>query len=353
MIPEKILIIQTAFLGDLILSTSFFRAVHLHHPNSEIHILVNSGTESILENNPDIHRIWVLDKKKIKVNIFAFFSYANQLKRENFDIVYSPHFSFRSTFLSFLTGAPVRVGYRESGFSFLHTKKVSRPKQGPHEVEKLFSLLLDSEEFPSGRDRRPFLYPKQEEEVSVEMARKRLLPNDEGYIILAPSSLWETKRLPEEKFVSIITQILRKRRETVVLIGSKQDLVIESNINRLLKIEPLQMRDRSRIISIIGKTNLRELMVWISGAKGMVSNDSSPIHFASAFNIPTVMIYGATIPAFGYGSLSTKHKFMEVDSLTCRPCGIHGGRECPETHFRCMLDQNTVKIYEALEEVLG
>lgn len=351
--PQKILILQTAFLGDLILSTAFFRAVRNQYPNSEIHLLVNASTETILLNNPDLNQIWVFDKKKMKKNLFAFFSYAKKLKKEKFDLVIAAHFSYRSSILSFLTGAPERIGYKESGFSFLHTKTVSRPLLGPHEVDKLFSLIVSSEDFPSGRERRPFLFPTEEETKTYNLTKKKVLPNEEGYIIIAPSSLWETKRLPEEKFLSIITQILRKRKETVVLIGSKADFEIETTIRRLMKIEPLQMRERERVISLIGKTNLRELMSWIQGAKAVVSNDSSPIHFASAFNIPTVMIYGATIPGFGYGSLSSKHKYMEVDGLPCRPCGIHGGRECPKSHFKCMMDQNTVKIFEALEEVLS
>ncbi|MCT8332452.1 lipopolysaccharide heptosyltransferase II [Leptospira sp. 85282-16] len=350
--PEKILIIQTAFLGDLILSTSFFHAVKTEHPGAEIHVLVNAGTESVLDNNPDITKVWSLDKKRIKKNPFAFLHFAGLLKKESFNKVYSAHFSFRSSLLSYLTRAPIRIGYKESGFSFLHTKTVQRPKQGPHEVEKLFSLLFEEYDFPKGRERRPYLFPGQLEEESFSKTKKDILNNEEGYILVAPSSLWETKRMPEEKFVSVITQILRKRKETVILIGSKADLEIENTIFRLMKTEPLQLRERSRLLSLVGKTNLKELMVWIQNAKAIISNDSSPIHFASAFNTPTVMLYGATIPAFGYGSLSDQHKIMEVQGLNCRPCGIHGGRICPEGHFRCMMDQNPVRIFEALEEII-
>ncbi|TGL55002.1 lipopolysaccharide heptosyltransferase II [Leptospira kemamanensis] len=350
--PEKILIIQTAFLGDLILSTSFFHAVKMEHKESEIHVVVNLGTESVLDNNPDITQIWCLDKKKIKKNPFAFFQFIQKLRKEKFDKVYSPHFSYRSSLLSFFTKAKIRIGYKESGFSFLHTKLVSRPKQGPHEVEKLFALLFEPYDYPTGRERRPYLFPSAEEEASYLTKKNKLIKNDSGYILIAPSSLWETKRMPEEKFVSVITQILRKKEETIILIGSKADQAIEEHIFRLMKTEPLELKQRERLLSLIGKTSLKELMVWIQNAKAIISNDSSPIHFASAFNTPTVMVYGATIPAFGYGSLSDKHKILEVNGLGCRPCGIHGGRVCPEAHFRCMLDQNPVRIFEALEEVM-
>lgn len=350
--PEKILIIQTAFLGDLILSTSFFHAVKMEHKESEIHVLVNLGTESVLENNPDITQVWCLDKKKIKKNPFFFLKFIQRLRKEKFDKVYSPHFSYRSSLISFFTKATIRIGYKESGFSFLHTKLVPRPKQGPHEVEKLFSLLFEPYDFPTGRERRPYLYPSEEDNSSYLSKRSKLLKNETGYILIAPSSLWETKRMPEEKFVSVITQILRKRNESVILIGSKADLEIHDQIFRMMKTEPLEIKERERLLSLVGQTSLKELMVWIQNATAIISNDSSPIHFASAFNTPTVMIYGATIPEFGYGSLSDKHRIMQVNGLNCRPCGIHGGRICPEGHFRCMLDQNPVRIFEALEEVI-
>ncbi|WP_411822590.1 lipopolysaccharide heptosyltransferase II [Leptospira sp. 'Mane'] len=350
---EKILIIQTAFLGDLILSTPFFHAVKREFPESELHVLVNQGTEQVLSGNPDINRVICIDKKKIKKSPIAFFRFANSLKKERYDRVYSTHFSFRSSLLSWFTSAKFRVGYQESGFSFLHTKTVSRPKLGPHEVEKLFSLLYDDEsDYPIGRERRPFLYPKSSDLESFRTTANRMKVIEGEYIIIAPSSLWETKRMPEEKFASLISLILRKRSETIILIGSKADLLIEERIFQLLSIEPLRPHERARLLSIVGKTSLSELAVWIQKSHAIISNDSSPIHFASAFNIPTVMIYGATIPAFGYSTLSEKNRIMEVGHLSCRPCGIHGGRICPESHFRCMLDQQPQKLFESLEEIL-
>ncbi|GBF49177.1 ADP-heptosyltransferase [Leptospira ryugenii] len=351
---EKILILQTAFLGDLVLSTPFFRALRLLHPEAEIHLVCNLGTESILEGNPDLNAVFPIDKKGKHKGPWGFFQFALALREEGYSKVYAAHFSFRSSLLSWLTGAKERIGYQESGFAFLHTKKVPRPKMGMHEVDKLFSLCYDSTvDFPSGRNRRPFLYPrKADSDAFWKIANEwKLIPK--SYIIIAPSSLWETKRMPEEKFVSLISYILRKRKESIVLVGSKADISIQQRIDQLLKIQPLKPKERQRLFSLIGKTSLGELAVWIERAKALVSNDSSPIHFASAFDIPTIMIYGATVPAFGYSSLSTKQRIMEVGGLSCRPCGIHGGRECPEAHFKCMLNQDPEKIFRSLNEIIG
>jgi heptosyltransferase-2 len=353
-VKEKILILQTAFLGDLILSTSFFHAVRKKHPDAEIHLVCNFGTEQIVEGNPDLDLVIPFDKKKAKKHVLGFFTFAFKLKKEKYDRVYAAHFSYRSSLLSYITGAPIRIGYSESGFSFLHTHTISRPRLGLHEVDKLFSLLYaDPSEYPTGRDRRPFLFPKAKDVESFTKSSSSLKIMTSAYIIIAPSSLWETKRLPEEKFVSIISQILRKRSEPIVLIGSKSDEKIEERIFQLLKIEPLKEKERTRLFSLIGKTSLGELTVWIQNASAIISNDSSPIHFASAFDVPTVMVYGATIPGFGYSTLATKQRIIEVADLNCRPCGIHGGTSCPKSHFKCMLDQDPLKIFNALEEVIG
>ncbi len=350
---ERILILQTAYLGDLILSTAFFHAVRKKHPESIIHLVCNSGTEQILDGNSDIDLVIPMDKKRIKKSILGFIAFVKKLRAEKYNIVFAAHFSFRSTLLSYFTGAKTRVGYAESGFSFLHTKTVNRPRLGPHEVEKLFSLLYESkEDYPADRDRRPFLFLNQKDLDSFEKAAQTLKIGDSGYILIAPSSLWETKRLPEEKFVSILSLILRKRKETVILIGSKADERIQERILQLLKIEPLKEKERIRLVSLIGRTSLGELSVWIRNAKAIISNDSSPIHFASAFDIPTVMVYGATIPAFGYSTLSSQQRIVEVKDLNCRPCGIHGGNSCPKSHFKCMLDQDPLKIFNSLEEII-
>ncbi|MDZ4727234.1 MAG: lipopolysaccharide heptosyltransferase II [Leptospira sp.] len=351
---QKILILQTAFLGDLILSTPFFHAVRNQFPDAQIDLVCNLGTEQIVFGNPDISEVIPIDKKKSHKRLFGFLKFALALRDKNYDIIFSPHFSYRSTILSYIIGAKIRIGYKQSGFSFLHTKKILRPVIGPHEVHKLFSLLYDSEnDFPKGRDQRPFLYPGEVEITNFNHKASELKILPKSYIIIAPSSLWETKRMPEEKFVSVMSHILRKRSETIVLVGSKSDTAIEEKIFGLLKTEPLKPKERIRVHSLIGKTSLGDLAVWIQNSSAIITNDSSPVHYASAFDIPTVMIYGATIPGFGYSSLSTKHKLIEIENLNCRPCGIHGGKICPKSHFKCMLDQDPLKIFKALEEVIN
>ncbi len=329
---EKILVIQTAFLGDLILSTTLFKKIKLKHPDSHITLIVNKGTEQILSNNPNIDTILPVDKKQTFKNPLKFIIFLYELQKENFSICYSPHFSHRSSLISFFSGAKIRIGYKESGFGFLHTKTYPRPLRGVHEVQKLLQLV-DS----VGLERPEIFLNK---EVNGEIKSK--MEDVSEFIVVAPSSIWETKRMPIEKFIELVRQILENTPYTPVIIGSKNDKYLSDQIVYV---------HGSKVVDMTGRTNLMELSYIISRAKCVISNDSSPIHIASAFNIPTLAIFGATITDFGYTPLSERHTISEV-SLECRPCGIHGGNICPKQHFRCMMDQNIEEIFLKLKDLL-
>jgi heptosyltransferase-2 len=329
---EKILVIQTAFLGDLILSTTLFKKIKQKHPESHITLLVNKGTEQILSNNPNIDFIVPVDKKQTFKNPLQFIRFLYELKKENFSICYSPHFSHRSSLISFFSGSKIRIGYKESGFGFLHTKTYPRPLRGVHEVQKLLQLVDCV-----GLERPEIFLNK---EVNSEISSK--MDNLSDFIVIAPSSIWETKRMPIEKFIELVRRILENTPYIPVIIGSKNDLYLSHQIVNVYG---------SKVVDMTGRTNLMELSYIISKAKCVISNDSSPIHIASAFNIPTLAIFGATITDFGYTPLSDRHTISEV-SLDCRPCGIHGGNICPKKHFRCMIDQNIEEIFLKFKDLL-
>lgn len=120
---EKILLVQTAFLGDLILTTSFFREVKRKYRNSHLTVVVNKGTESVLEANPYIDRLIPLDKKEFKRSLWKFFCFLWSLRKERYTLCILPHFSFRSTLIGFASRAKVRIGYESAGFSFYSLKK--------------------------------------------------------------------------------------------------------------------------------------------------------------------------------------------------------------------------------------
>jgi len=339
---KNILIIQTAFLGDLILTTPFIREVYALYDRPKISIVVNKGTAEILTGNPYLSEIIEFDKKKVKKDLFYFFKFAANLKNKKFDICISPHFSHRSSILSFLSRAKERIGYIESGFSFFHTKKLHRPIRGVHEVDKLFSLVYqDPKNYP--KKKRPEIFIEKSKMGNILSLMKKNGIKSKKFIVVAPSSVWETKKMPKEKFIELIQIILKKTTMQVALVGSKSDMKLTESIRENFP---------KNVFNLSGKTTLTELAFVIKESAAVVSNDSSPIHFASAFNIPTIAIFGATIPDFGYTPLSDRNFISEVSGLSCRPCGIHGGNSCPEKHFLCMRDQNPKLMFKKLSSLI-
>ena len=336
----KILVIQTAFLGDLVLTTGLFEYIKKNY-TGHLSVIVNKGTEDVLRANPFVDEVIPFDKKHVKKSPGVFAGFIREIRARKFDMVISPHFSYRSSLISFFSGAKTRIGYKESGFSFLHTRRVSRPLRGVHEVDKLFALV--SERIPDDISiKRPKLYFVKNELKKIQslMAAEKLVKGK--YIVVAPSSVWETKRMPEEKFIEVIKHIRKGLRASVVLVGSPKDEEL---------CEMIRKPFGTGVLNFAGKTTLIELSWLISQARAVVTNDSSPIHFASAHNVPTVAIFGATVREFGYTSLADKNKIAEVTGLSCRPCGIHGGNHCPQKHFKCMKEQNPEVIYNMLREV--
>lgn len=328
---ENILIIQTAFLGDLILTTPLFREVKRIFPGARLTVVVNKGTESVLEGNPWIDELIPMDKKTIKSSLFGFWNFCQELRKRKFTICISPHFSFRSSIMAWMSGAKRRIGYETAGFSFLLNERKPRLLRGPHEVEKLLSLVYTEKEI-SGIPKRPELFWKDDSVQGIRSELQGLGLKKGKYILVSPSSVWETKRLPAEKFRILAKSLKEKTGLPVVLTGGKGDWNLCEEVGK------------DYAINLAGKTSLPAMSYLMSGAALLVTNDSSPIHFASAFNIPTLAAFGATIPAFGYTPLAEKVFISEVSGLDCRPCGIHGGRVCPQVHFRCMLEQDTDRM---------
>lgn len=339
---EKILIIQTAFLGDLILTTPLLHEIRIKYPDHKIDIIVNSGTEGVLDSSTDVDKIIPFNKKKVKHSILGFYQFLKKIRKENYAICFSPHFSYRSSIISFFSGAKMRIGYEKSGFSFLHTVRIKRPLRGMHEVDKLYSLIYPENEFPLHK--RPYLKIdlSKIEKIKALFTKNKIVSGK--YIVVAPSSVWETKRMPEEQFIRLIHLIENKIKLPVILIGSPGDRVLCERIAADCK--------KTKVFNFAGDSNLIELSWIIKNAKGIVTNDSSPIHFASAHNVPTLAIFGATVADFGYTPLADKKYISEVKELQCRPCGIHGGNYCPEKHFKCMKEQNLDVMLSELKKLI-
>ena len=317
---DKILVIQTAFIGDAILATALLEKIHRSHPQAELHFLVRKGNEGLFDAHPYLHKLWIFDKKQSKYkNLLGLIS---SFRKEKFDLLINLQRFATTGILSVSSGAKEIIGFDKNPFSFLYSKSFPhvidyKVKSSRHEIHR--NELLVSE-FCDVEVSRPKLYPSKEHFSKV----KKYTSQD--YITLAPSSVWFTKQFPQHKWIEFLNTL--DSEISVFLLGGGGDFLSCNEI--------IEKTSYAKVENLAGKLNFLESAALMKGAKMNFVNDSAPMHLCSAVNAPVTAVYCSTIPAFGFGPLSDKSYVVETrEELDCRPCGLHGKKVCPKGHFKC------------------
>lgn len=315
----RLLVIQTAFLGDVILATSVIEKLHQTFPSSQIDFLLRQGNEEIFTDHPYINTVWILNKKGNKLkNIF---SLVKKLKEYQYDRVLNINRFGSSGFITWRIAAKEKTGFDKNPFSFCYTNKIKHEiGNGKHEIQRNHELIAAiSDAVPA----KPRLYPSPDNYSHTERLGKGA-----PYICIAPASVWFTKQFPLNKWVALINSL---KKGTVFLIGGKNDSKLCQEIIRQSTVS-----EERPMINLAGKLSVLETAALMQKAKMNYVNDSAPLHIASAVNAPVTAIYCSTISAFGFGPLSDRSKIVETkEKLDCRPCGLHGYKSCPKGHFAC------------------
>ena len=326
---SKVLIIQTAFLGDAVLITSLLEKIRLESPSTSVHLLVRKGLEDIFKAYPHDHlaQVWTYDKRN-KLN--SWWSLRNELANEKFDQVFVAQRFFGMGLLSISIGAKKVVGFDKNPLSLFFDEKIKHEfGQGKHETERNTQLLTS---WLGGALHKPFLDASLLNNFPVDLQPKK-------YLCISPGSVWETKRFPVHKWIEFIN--LLPLGQEIVLMGSAAEKHLSDEIEDSFK------GSGRHIHNACGRFNLQEAIAVYQQSQMSFVNDSGPLHICSAVNTPTVAIFCSTIPAFGFGPLAERIKIIEVkEKLACRPCGDHGKKSCPEIHFNCA---NSIDVHEMLQ----
>lgn len=332
----RILIIHTAFIGDIVLSTPLVRKLKDRYPDSYITYVTTPAGASILKNNPCINEIIEYDKRGAHKGLRGIYQLGKRLRYENFNLVITPHRYLRSSVLSWLSRCPVRKGYDVAAGSFLFTEKIHYDKS-KHEVEKLLSFVESNGETKERYEIE--LFPDKKSWEKVENIWKSNGLEDKKTVVIAPGSKWFTKQWPVEYFNQVIDELSKDENIKIVAVGGKDEMSI-----------PLH---KEKIVDLRGATSLLDLAAVLSKGDIVITNDSSPIHIASAFEKTRIIaLFGPTVKEFGFFPWSKNSEVLEVKNLSCKPCGIHGGKKCPQNHFRCMKDITPDKVIEAVYRYL-
>ncbi|MFH1156481.1 MAG: glycosyltransferase family 9 protein [Pseudomonadota bacterium] len=318
----KILIVQTSFLGDTILSTPVIKAVKGLFPDASLTVMTTPLAAGLLASDPLIDAIIPFDKRRAEKGVTGLLIKAREIRRMGFDRVYSLHRSPRTSLLLFLARIPVRIGFSDARLSFLYTGTAVRSR-GVHAVTSNLSLVTKDMK-PGTIDDDMRLFPPPAARVNPEVLRK--LPAAGTYAVLAPGSAWKTKQWHPEGYAAV-AGALGREGVPVVLIGAGD----ETRVCR-------QIRDQvPEVVDLSGRVSLTDTLYVMANCCLALCNDSMALHMASALKRPTVAVFCATSPAFGFGPWkNSKAVVAEAQGLDCKPCRRHGSQACPSGTELCM-----------------
>ncbi len=318
--PERILIIQTAFIGDAILTLPMIQAIKNKYDNSVIDVVCTPGSADIFRSSPFINEAVVFDKRGEHRKLKAFLRFGKKLKQKNYSRLFSPHRSFRTSILVLLSGIRETTGFDISALRWVY-KNIAEYDFKAHEVER--NLKLAGYNTSSERWRiAPVI--SADEKTKNEIAGFNL--SETGSVIaIAPGTVWETKRYPEKYYAEIAGAVLAKGAR-VVFIGSKDDRQLCDSIS---------MKAGEGCINLAGELKIPATIELLKKCLCLVCNDSAPAHMAMSSGIPAFMVYCSTVPEFGFYPYLNGSKYFMAENINCRPCGIHGYKKCPEEHFNC------------------
>lgn len=312
---QRILIIQTASLGDVILASSLVETLHHAYPNTQIDILIKASYISVFESHPYLNSIIGFDKSSGKYKEIK--RILKLVRSNHYDAVINIQRFFTSGLITALSGSKIKSGFSSNPWSLFFKYRSKHSMQNVHEIDRNLSLI-------GFTGITKALMPKLYIPTSRLAAVKPLMTN--SYICIAPASLWPTKQYPPDLWASFINQL--SDHLDIYLLGTTSDKEIAKEI--------MKQSRHPRIKDLCGNLHILETAALMKHAQMNFVNDSAPLHITSAVNAPVTAIFCSTIPAFGFGPLSTDAQIAETDQpLPCRPCGIHGKKTCPEKHFQC------------------
>ncbi len=328
---HSILIIQTAFIGDVILATALVEKLRRFYPECTIDFMCRKGNESVLDGNPNIRKVLVWDKKTDKYGHWK--ELLREVKQQRYDLLVNlQRFASMGLFTT-LSKAKIKVGFRKNPFSALFKYRVSHEVgDGTHEISRNQQLILPwTDEKPC----MPRLYPSEADKQKIAELQQGT------YICIAPASVWYTKQYPTEKWCDLIRHLDFKGK--IYLLGAPNDAELVNGI--------ISETNDNRLVNLCGKLSLLQSAALMKGAILNYVNDSAPLHLASAMDAPVAAIFCSTIPQFGFGPLSSFKRIIQIkESLPCRPCGLHGFKDCPKGHFDCAFKIDTMQLVKALSD---
>lgn len=359
---KTIVLIQTAFLGDLILNISLMKELKIQYPDHKLILVCRIGLGILFKDLGLVDDVVEIQKGKSESYVRAL----HQLNKNKIDILISAHNSWRTSFFVKKIKADLKVGYTTNFSMFFYDKTIQRDESLPESIRALqllcplkikFENLIHKYKYNTN----PYdLDPQKKLPAPPDWANINLtdkinqkssflkiknylgLNSDKPMISIFPGSVWETKKWTESGFIQLAEK-LQKDGYQIAFLGGESEFQLCSSIQEKVKGDS---------INLAGKLSLVEVLAFLSGSKAVIANDSAGAHMAAVANAPTVTIFGPTIPEFGYRPWATNSYIAQIEDLFCKPCGSHGHKKCPIGTHECMKTLSSTTVYEIVKNAL-
>ncbi len=325
---EGTVVVQTAYLGNVILTTPLLGALAARY--GPVDVVAQPSSAPVLEGHPAVRELVLYDKRGADRGWAGVRRLARQLRKGGYARAYLADPSWRAATLIFAARIPQRVGFSQSPAAKLYTEKVLRPLHG-HESARIAALAG----IPVGDPLPPVwlgLTGEDRDAAAALLAQWQV----SDFVALAPGSVWGARRWP--RFPELAAALNR----SVVVIGGPSDSALAEQV----------------VASVPGRAHTavglppRTSAALIERALALVTNDCAALHLATAVGTPVVGLFGPTTPALGFGPLGEDDIVVGRDELLCRPCAQPGPAVCPLEHHRCMLELDVVRVADALASVI-
>lgn len=343
---RRVLIMQTSFLGDALLTLPLAKRVKEVLPDCALTVLTRPDTADVFRSCPEVDTVLIDDKKGRHSGLSGLRAASAEIRDGAFDLVLVAHRSFRSALLSWLAGIPRRIGFDSSAGAFLFHDTVAFP-WGAQEAERNLALLLPlAPGLRAGPADSLYLTKAREGDAAAAIDARLAaagLGKNPLLIGLHPGSVWPTKRWFPERFAALASRLIREEGACVILLGGPGDKALAASV---------AARAGAPVLDWTGSTTLPELLALTARLDLLITNDSGPMHVAAAHGVPVLAFFGPTTRELGFFPYGEGHRVLEAD-LACRPCGLHGAKSCPEGHFLCMGLITVDQAFKAAQELLA
>lgn len=322
---KKILIIRFSSIGDIVLTSPVVRCIKKQMPETEIHYLTKKSFSILVESNPYIDKIHLLDDNLSKT--------IKDLENENFDFIIDLHNNIRTFKIKWHLEKPVRSFNKINIRKWLLVNFKLNILPEKHIVQRYLETARRLKIFDDGEGLDYFI-PKEDEIKLSDFPLTHL----HGYASLVIGAQYYTKKLPLIK----LKELCEKIQIPVIVIGGIEDSITGNELEKLFPY---------KVFNACGKFNLNQSASIIRQSKIVITNDTSMMHIAAAFKKIIHSFWGNTVPIFGmqpyfgsnakYQSLYKSNSFLhEAKNVSCRPCSKIGFQKCPKGHFNCMMKQS-------------